>query len=139
MATELFLRAIPEAPREQERDDGPVSNTVLIVDDHAGFRAAARSMLELAGWKVVGEAGDGATAVFQAKRLSPSLVLLDVGLPDVDGYEVAAQLAAAACPSDIVLVSARPARRRPHHSARGFLSKVDLSAEALRAVLGVEH
>ena len=55
--------------------------TVLIVDDHAGFRAYARRALELDGWEVVGEAADGASGVEAAGRLAPELVLLDVGLP----------------------------------------------------------
>ena len=109
--------------------------TVLIVDDHAGFRAALRGMLELAGWQVVGEAADGATAVREAERLQPSLVLLDVGLSDIDGYEVAARLERSHCRSAVVLVSVRPARRGPMRTATRFLSKADLSPETLQAAL----
>ena len=107
---------------------------MLIVDDHAGFRAAARAMLEQAGWEVVGEAGDGACAVTEARRLAPSLVLLDVGLPDIDGYEVADRLDAAQCDSAIILVSVRSPRgtARP---TRAFLPKSELTPEALRAML----
>ena len=68
----------------------PVS--VLIVDDHPSFRATARLLLESEGFEVVGEAADGAAGLRDARALEPDLVLLDVQLPDIDGFEVAAQL-----------------------------------------------
>jgi DNA-binding NarL/FixJ family response regulator len=64
----------------------PVS--VLIVDDHPSFRATARLLLESEGFEVVGEAADGASGLRQARELEPDLVLLDVQLPDIDGFEV---------------------------------------------------
>jgi len=70
-----------------------VSCSALIVDDHAGFRRMARALLEADGFGVVGEAGDGETALIEAARLRPGLVLLDVQLPDLDGFEVAVRLA----------------------------------------------
>src|SRR4051812_13259166 len=69
-----------------------MGKTVLIVDDHRGFRASARRMLEADGYDVVGEAEDGRAAVMAVHRLRPDLVLLDVRLPDVDGFEVATRL-----------------------------------------------
>jgi DNA-binding NarL/FixJ family response regulator len=62
-----------------------VGTSVLIVDDHEGFRAWARVLLEQAGYTVLGEAADGASAVRAARRLRPQVVLLDVQLPDTDG------------------------------------------------------
>ena len=62
---------------------------VLIVDDHPSFRASARRLLEAEGFAVVGEAGDGAEALARAAELDPELILLDVQLPDLDGFEVA--------------------------------------------------
>lgn len=63
--------------------------TVLIVDDHAGFRSfCAHALLEAQGFDVVGEAMDGASAVALARTLASELVLLDVGLPDMDGFAV---------------------------------------------------
>lgn len=59
--------------------------TILIVDDHAGFRLQARALLEADGFVVVGEAVDGATGLTAARTLKPDLVLLDVGLPDIEG------------------------------------------------------
>ncbi len=80
-----------------------VVRTVLIVDDFAEFRSAARAVLEAAGFRVVGEAGDGASAIAEVQRLRPDLVLLDIHLPDVDGFTVEQRLAA----------EREPARRRP--------------------------
>ena len=74
-------------------DDGAVGPTVLIVDDHADFRAFARTLLEAGGFEVVGEARDGASALSAARALRPELVLLDVQLPDIDGFAVCEQLA----------------------------------------------
>ena len=71
--------------------------TVLIVDDHPSFRTSARRLLEAEGFDVVGEARDGHEAVAAAQQLQPDLILLDVQLPDLDGFEVAARLAALEC------------------------------------------
>ena len=68
--------------------------TLLIVDDHAGFRMLARAMLDAEGFDVVGEAGDGESALAEAHRLNPAVVLLDVVLPDLDGFAVCERLTA---------------------------------------------
>ena len=81
---------------------------VLIVDDHDGFRAAARALLEREGFVVVAEASDGAGALVEAERVLPDLVLLDVHLPDVDGFEVSRGLALLPSPPAVVLTSSRP-------------------------------
>ena len=65
-----------------------VTATVLIVDDHAGFRTFVRALLEEEGFDVVGEATDGAGALALARALAPEDVLLDVALPDMDGFAV---------------------------------------------------
>ena len=80
---------------------------MLIVDDHDGFRSFAKALLEAEGFEVVGEAGDAASALDAAERLRPGVVVLDIQLPDVDGFEVAARLAAASHPPQVVLVSTR--------------------------------
>jgi DNA-binding NarL/FixJ family response regulator len=114
--------------------------TVLVVDDHAGFRATARRMLERDGWAVVGEAADGSTALTEAAALQPDVVLLDIGLPDVDGFGVADQLASqpAGGPA-IVLISSRDRSaygdRLAASPALGFVAKDDLDGPALRALL----
>lgn len=114
--------------------------TVLVVDDHAGFRAAVRALLEADGFEVVGEAANGAQALVSAGRLRPGLVLLDVRLPDTDGITVAARLAELDEPPVVVLVSSRDATaygaRLRQSAARGFLPKSELSGAALRGLLG---
>ena len=111
---------------------------VLLVDDHAGFRATARRLLESEGWIVVGEAADGASAVAAAARLRPDLVLLDIGLPDLDGFAVAERLAGVGAP-DVVLISSRDqaayAGRIASSSVVGYIAKDDLDGEGLRALL----
>jgi DNA-binding NarL/FixJ family response regulator len=114
--------------------------TVLIVDDHPSFRASAKALLEAEGFDVVGEAEDGRSALDEAARLHPQLVLLDVQLPDLDGFQVAAELARRNGVSPIVvLVSSRElcdyGELVAQSGARGFIPKAELSGEALSALL----
>jgi DNA-binding NarL/FixJ family response regulator len=119
--------------------DAPVARTVLIVDDHADFRTSARAVLEADGYDVVAEADDGATGVRLAEEFSPGIVLLDVGLPDMDGFAVADRLAALVLPPAVILISSRErgayGRRIDAAPVRGFLSKRQLSGAALAALL----
>src|SRR5256885_13801222 len=82
----------------------PVIVTVLIVDDHPSFRASARMLLEDEGFDIVGEAEDGMSALAAADALRPEVVLLDVQLPDIDGFEVASRLTAGGGGPAVVLV-----------------------------------
>ena len=111
---------------------------VLLVDDHAGFRAVARRLLESEGWNVVGEAADGTSALAAAARLRPDVVLLDIGLPDLDGFAVAERLARGGA-ADIVLISSRDraayADRIASSAALGYIAKGDLDGDRLRAIL----
>ena len=108
-----------------------------MVDDHAAFRSSARRLLELAGYDVVGEAGDGSSALALVRELEPELVLLDIALPDMSGFDVAEALAGGR--SAIVLVSSRAAadlgKRATRSGARGFIPKDHLSEEALRELV----
>lgn len=113
--------------------------TVLIVDDHAGFRSMARALLEADGFEVVGEAADGNSAIERAVVLKPDLLLLDVQLPDLDGFAVCERLALQADPPIVVLTSSRTAssyrRRLAGSSAKGFIPKDELTAAGLFALL----
>jgi DNA-binding NarL/FixJ family response regulator len=117
-----------------------VRTTVLIVDDHDGFRESARALLEAEGFAVVGDAADGVEAVAKVARLRPDVVLLDVQLPDVDGFVVAGRLAAVPDPPRVVLISSRDAAAYgPRVDAApvcGFLAKRELSGAALAALVG---
>src|SRR5258706_12199582 len=119
-------------------DDLLVRPTVVIVDDDSGFRSLARALLEAEGFDVVGEADDGASALAAVDLLHPWVVLLDIQLPGIDGFEVAEQLAGAGDPPVVVLVSARGVssyrRRLARQPARGVFSKRELSGEALAAL-----
>jgi DNA-binding NarL/FixJ family response regulator len=113
--------------------------TVLIVDDHPSFRATARALLLAEGYEVVGEAADGESAVEAAKALRPDLVLLDVQLPDIDGFEVARRLGANGSAPAIVLTSSRDASEFGslvgESGARGFVPKAELSGAAIAALI----
>ncbi|MGH3033890.1 MAG: response regulator [Gaiellaceae bacterium] len=117
-----------------------MARTILIVDDHPNFRATARALLQADGFEVVGEAEDGASAIEAVARLHPDLVLLDVQLPDMDGFAVAAEIGRpnGNCP-DVVLTSSRDAADFgplvAESGARGFVPKAELSGAALRSVL----
>jgi DNA-binding NarL/FixJ family response regulator len=114
--------------------------TVLIVDDHPSFRATARALLEAEGFDIVGEAADGAQALALAAETHPEVVLLDVQLPDIDGFAVAAQLTANGDSPAVVLVSSRDGSDFgslvEESGARGFVPKAELSGERLAALLG---
>jgi DNA-binding NarL/FixJ family response regulator len=116
-----------------------VTRSVLVVDDHPGFRAQARALLSAAGYTVVGEAADGASGVRMARDLGPELVLLDIQLPDLSGFEVLRGLLAAPDPPAVILISSRQAadygRRIAGSGALGFIWKADLSRQAIEAVL----
>ena len=112
---------------------------MLIVDDHEAFRASARRLLEADGFDVVGEAADGVEALEAFTVLRPQIVLLDIQLPGANGFLVAEQLARGPHPPAVVLISSRDAAtygsRLVKTSARGFLTKADLSGKALTAII----
>lgn len=112
---------------------------VLIVDDHAGFRATARKLLEGEGYEVVAEAEDAATALTAAERTQPELVLLDVQLPDLDGFQLTERLIALDPRMQVVLTSTRDVEEYGSYveasAARGFVPKAELSGSTLAALL----
>jgi len=113
--------------------------SVLIVDDHPSFRASARRLLEAEGFAVIGEAADGHAAIAAVQELEPDLVLLDVQLPDLNGFEVAARIAALRLDSAVILTSSRNAAEYgalvAETPVRGFVPKAELSGAALTGLL----
>jgi DNA-binding NarL/FixJ family response regulator len=110
-----------------------------MVDDHDGFRRRARALLEAEGFDVVGEAADGRSAIREADRLRPDVALVDIGLPDVDGFAVAATLRETQTARSIVLISGRDAGdfggRVSDSAADGFIPKADLSGDRLLGLI----
>lgn len=130
----------PVASQTPGRDDALMARSVVVVDDHPGFRAMACRMLEDGGFRVIGEAADGAHALAAVATLRPRLVLLDVELPDMDGFAVADHLAETVPEAVIVLTSARTvpelgSARLAAAPVRGFIAKAELSPPALTALL----
>lgn len=113
-------------------------NRIVIVDDHAGFRAWAQAVLAADGFSIVGEAVDGASAIAEVQAVRPDVVLLDVQLPDADGFEVADALRAARPRPAIVLTSSRDVSAYEADLARTglpFVAKEDLSGLAVRQLM----
>lgn len=116
-----------------------MGRTVLIVDDHSGFRANARELLEAEGFEVVGEANDAASAIEAARELRPDIILLDIQLPDRDGVQTSKEIGAENGHAEIVLVSSRDvsylAGALAECPACGFISKSELSGATLRTLI----
>ena len=112
---------------------------VLIVDDHAGFRMHARRLLECEGYCVVGEAADSASALEAARELAPELALVDVHLPDADGFELTVRLGDLADPPAVILTSSRDGaeieRCVAECGACGFVPKAELSRQTIEELL----
>lgn len=113
--------------------------TLLIVDDHAVFRSTARALLECDGWTVIGEAADGSSGLDAVRALRPDVVLLDVRLPDIDGFAVAERLAAENGGPAVIVTSSSDDPLYPDRAvsmgACGFVAKHDLSGAALHRLL----
>jgi DNA-binding NarL/FixJ family response regulator len=124
---------------DQGRCHHSCMTTVLIVDDHSSFRATAKRLLEAEGYEVIGEAEDGKSAFEAIARLRPDVVLLDVQLPDMDGFQVAGRLGLNGYRPAIVLTSSRDVSEFgalvEECGARGFVPKAELSGRRLAALL----
>lgn len=114
-------------------------STILIIDDDPRFRMQVSEVLVTDGFDVVGEAVDGATGLEAARSLKPDFVLLDVGLPDIEGFEVARALSIDGPPPEVVLTSSRDARaygrRLTSGHFLGFIPKERISGAAIRALV----
>ncbi|MHB8693949.1 MAG: response regulator [Solirubrobacteraceae bacterium] len=113
--------------------------SLLIVDDHPEFRSLASKILAAEGFDVLGDAPDGESALESIQRLRPDVVLLDVQLPGMDGFEVARRLAGSPGAPRVILTSSREASdfgsRLTASPASGFLPKTQLSGAALAKLL----
>jgi DNA-binding NarL/FixJ family response regulator len=117
---------------------------VLVVDDYEPFRRCVCSILsKAAGWKVIGEVSDGLEAVQKAEELQPDLILLDIGLPKLNGLEAASRIGRVAPSSKIIFVTNENGSDVVHaalsNGARGYVLKSDAGSEllwALETVLG---
>ena len=113
--------------------------TLLIVDDHDDFAQSARTLLELEGFDVVGVAADGPSALSAVESLCPDVVLLDIQLPGMDGFEVVRRLPTGSQQPRVVFISSRDRSSyvsEPFEApVRGFLGKNELSGAALHALV----
>jgi CheY-like chemotaxis protein len=112
---------------------------IVIVDDDPSFLATVRVLLEAEGFAVVGEALTGLDGVAVATRLDPDIVLVDVNLPDIDGFEVVERLAGRDGAPPVVLTSSRSATDFGNlidaSRARAYITKADITGEALAGFL----
>jgi len=124
---------------ESPAQRAPSGRRVLVVDDHPSFRKCVRALLISEGFEIVGEAEDGESALVLAAELSPDLILLDIQLPDISGFEVSSRLHEENPNLEIVLVSSRDdssyGSSLTASGARGFITKGDLSGPALARLL----
>jgi two-component system, NarL family, invasion response regulator UvrY len=112
--------------------------TVLVVDDQAPFREVARMVVEMTdGFEVVGEAADGLSGVDAAADLQPSLVLMDLNMPDIDGFEATRRIRSLVPGSRVLILSTHdPADFRDQALAAGafdFISKSSFDPIVLEA------
>jgi DNA-binding NarL/FixJ family response regulator len=115
----------------------PDMRTVVLVDDDGRFRSVAARALAAEELEVVAEAANACAAMEAVSTWGPDLVLVDIGLPDVDGAEVARRLRRAGCQATLILISSRDAeygRRVAHGVADGFIPKDQLSRATIDAI-----
>ena len=116
--------------------------TALVVDDHPFIRASVKMVLQLENFQVVGEADNGADAVQLARTHLPDIMVLDIGIPRLDGLEVISRIASMKLPIKTLVLTSQPASyfsaRCMKAGATGFVSKLDDMTDlgkALKAIM----
>ena len=115
---------------------------ILIADDHGLVRRGARAVLRSRrGWRVVGEATNGREAVQKAIELKPDVAVVDIGMPELDGIEVARQIREAVPDIKVLVLSMHESdqmvRRALDAGAHGYILKSDLTDTLPKAVKAV--
>jgi DNA-binding NarL/FixJ family response regulator len=117
---------------------------ILVADDHGLLRRGARAVLHSRpGWRVVGEARNGREAVEKITDLKPDVAVVDIGMPELDGIEVARQIREAVPNTKVLILtmdeSDQMVRRALDAGARGYLLKADLTGCLAKAVKAVSE
>src|SRR5579864_5661451 len=120
-----------------------MSLRILVVDDHAVVRRGVRSLLEShEGWEVCGEAASGPDAVAQSLRLRPDVVIMDLSLPDLNGFDATRQILKDAPDTDVLVLTMHDSRELARDvsqaGARGYVLKSDADEKLIAAVAALD-
>lgn len=112
---------------------------ILLADDHEIVRQGVRMLIEKeAGWEVCGEAVDGRKAVGMARKLTPDIVILDMGMPELNGLEAARQIKRALPKTEVLIFTGEESEQLIHEifavGARSYILKSDLSEHLVAAI-----
>ena len=116
---------------------------ILIADDHEAVRKGIRSLLTgHDGWDVLAEAVDGKDAIGKTSELRPDMVLLDIGMPNLNGFQAARKILKSSPETKVLMVTVNAdkhtAQEAKHAGARGFISKMDVVRDLIRAVEAIQ-
>jgi DNA-binding NarL/FixJ family response regulator len=138
-ATGSPFSAATDARERLRCNPSEMRESVVIVDDNDAFRARTRALLDAEGYDVLGEADDGAGGLRLLRELRPDLALLDVQLPDTDGFTLAERLHAGGGDTAVIIISTREADDYASSVARcgalGFISKSELCGAAMQQLV----
>jgi len=131
-----------ESPDFPNAGETHASLRVLVVDDHDGWRRFVSGIVAMQPeWRVIGQASDGLEAVQMTEQLQPGLILLDIGLPKLNGLDAARQIQAVAPTTKILCVSENRSRDIAEAAlasgAGGYVVKSDVGTDLLLAIRSV--